>query len=121
MPAVETAIISQLHNLPQIIFVWLWIGQIDTLISYYRTTVNNLKHPGSISKDEIRKVYESIYSLVSNSEYFKDEVTEITIEERVEKIFSLMDTVGHQFLAWLFITNVALTLAKINIEIIQGR
>ena len=39
---------------------------------------------GSISKEEIHKVYDSIYSLVSNSDYFKDEVTAMTIDERVE-------------------------------------
>lgn len=54
----------------------------------------DLDNSGSISRAEIRAVYESIYSLVEKSDYFKDEVESCTIQDRVERMFTLMDTVN---------------------------
>ena len=53
----------------------------------------DLDNSGSISREEIRQVYESIYSLVSNSDYFNDVVDSTTIDDRVDRIFTLMDEV----------------------------
>ena len=53
----------------------------------------DLDNSGSISRDEIYQVYESIYSLVCNSEYFQQVVGSTSLDERVDRIFDLMDEV----------------------------
>ena len=42
----------------------------------------DIDNSGTISRDEITKVFESIYSLVSRSEHFREEVERQSIEER---------------------------------------
>lgn len=53
----------------------------------------DLDNSGSISRDEIYQVYESIYSLVCNSQYFQQVVGSTSLDERVDRIFDLMDEV----------------------------
>lgn len=56
-------------------------GSTDTKLEW-AFKLYDIDNSGTITKDEITRVFESIYSLVSRSELFREEVERQSIEER---------------------------------------
>ena len=51
-----------------------------------------LDNNGSITKNEMTQIVSSVFSLVEHSENFQEEIS-TKPEDRVERIFAVMDTV----------------------------
>lgn len=54
----------------------------------------DLNNNGVITKDELLTVYRSVYSLVKDSDLYQEELQRCSVEDRVDRVFDLIDEVG---------------------------
>ena len=53
----------------------------------------DLNNNGYITKDELLAVYRSVYSLVKDSDLYQEELLRCSVEDRVDRVFDLIDEV----------------------------